>query len=457
MPPLDLNAGALAPVGAEHDLTDLRVTGQIPPELDGWLVRNGPNPLDGRFAGHDMLSWWPEAAMLHAIGFSGGRAVGYRNRWLRTRRWAERRAPARAAEAIDTNPNVNVIRHAGATLALAEGGAPLAITPRLDTLGPPRTHPAFAGGMTAHPKIDPRTRELIGFRAHWAPPFLRYLVAGPDGATRVDLAIDLPRASMIHDFAITATHSLLPDANVVYDFAMLQHGHRMPLRWDASRPARIGAIARHGGAVRWFEIAPCFLQHVINAYDADATTIVLDAIRYPWFLRLSPDGRAFDANPPGVPWRYVLDLASGEVREGPLSAVAMEMPRIDERRMGRRHRFCYAAEQPSVDEMRGIVRLDVESGEIVRHAVPPGDQNSEPVFVPKPGAQAESAGWVLACVYRTATETSDVVVLEASRLDAPPVAIVHLPVRIPAGFHGAWLPSTDADVDANADDHPAPY
>jgi hypothetical protein len=95
MPTFDLNRGALAPVADEADLVDLPVTGAIPPELDGTLLRNGPNPPAGRFEGNDVLSWWPEAAMLHAISFERGRATGYRNRWLRTQRWA--RVTARAA------------------------------------------------------------------------------------------------------------------------------------------------------------------------------------------------------------------------------------------------------------------------------------------------------------------------------------------------------------------------
>jgi len=43
-------------------------------------------------------------------------------------------------------------------------------------------------------------------------------------------------------------------------------------------------------------------------------------------------------------------------------------------------------------------------------------------------------------VYRAATDTSDVVILDARAIDAAPVATVHLPRRVPAGFHGAWVP-----------------
>lgn len=183
MTTIDLNAGALAPVAGEIDAVDLRVTGALARELNGVLVRNGPNPLRGRFDGGDVLSWWPQDAMLHAISFDDGRATRYRNRWARTRRWAR-----------------------------------------------------------------------------------------------------------VHD------------------------------------PAREPSLVLDGGSTQ-------------------------------------------------------------------------------------------------------------------RYRVPPGDQNSEPVFVPRPGAAGEDDGWLLAYVYRHATDTSDVVILDGRSIGDGPIATVHLPRRVPAGFHGAWLPA----------------
>ncbi|KWA33468.1 carotenoid oxygenase family protein [Burkholderia territorii] len=420
MTTFDLNRGAIAPVADEINVVDLRVTGTIPPELDGTLLRNGPNPPGGRFDGNDVLSWWPEAAMLHAIAFERGRAAGYRNRWARTRRWANVHAPEQAPHLPDTNPNVNVVQHAGELLALAEGGAPLAITAALDTLGAPARHPAFDGAMTAHPKVDPATGELILFRADWRAPWLRYGVADAHGVQRVDLAVDLRAPSMMHDLAITETRSLLLDLNVGYDFAMLKQGHRMPLRWHDDRDARIGVIPRHGGDVHWFGIEPCFIQHVVNAYDCDASCIVLDAVRYPWFLRLDARTGRFAGNPVGELWRYVIDTANGLIDEGPLADGGIE--------------------QPNNAEMRGVMRFDHVRGTTTRYAVPAGDQNGEPVFVPRPGGTDEDDGWLLVMVYRAATDTSDVVILDARAIDAAPVATVHLPRRVPAGFHGAWVP-----------------
>lgn len=440
MAAIDLNTGALTPVVNEVDLVDLSIVGEIPRDLNGVLVRNGPNPLRGRFEGNDVLSWWAEAAMLHGISFQDGRVMGYRNRWARTQQWARVHDPDIAPALLDTNPNVNVLYHAGEILALSEGRAPLAMTAELETLGATRRHLGLAGGMTAHPKVDRQTGELMTFRADWKKPWLRYGVTDSNGTQSVDIEIEQPSPSMMHDMAITATHSILLDLNVAYDFSMLSRGYRMPLRWHDDRKSRLGIIPRHGGKMRWFEVAPCFILHVVNAYDADESTIILDAVRYARYLRLARNSTAFEENPLGVLWRYVIDLAKGTVNEKQVDDVGVELPRINEDTTGRAYRFLYAAEQPTNAEIRGVVRYDLGCGSMQRYRVPEGDQNSEPVFVSRAIASGEDDGWLLVCVYRHATDTSDLVILDGRNIESDPIATVRLPRRIPAGFHGAWLP-----------------
>ena len=430
MTTIDLNSGALAPIGTEAEFENLRVSGTIPPELNGVLVRNGPNPLLGRFEGNSVLDWWPEAAMLHGISFQDGFVKHYCNRWARTQRWAKVYDPARVQSLLDTNPNVNVLYHAGEILALSEGGSPLAITPGLETLGATRHHLGLADGMTAHPKIDPETEELITFRADWKVPFLRYGVADANGKQNVNIEIPLSSPSMMHDMAITETHSILFDLNVAYDFSLLSRGHRMSLRWHDDRNARVGVIPRHGGEIRWFSVTPCFIQHIVNAYNENTSIIILDAVRYSQYLRLKKDGTAYEDNPLGVLWRYTINLENGSVTERQLDGLGIELPRINESRTGRPYRFFYAVEQPTNTEIRGVVRYDLESGSMQRYQVLEGDQNSEPVFVQRPNASNEDDGWLLVCVYRHVTDTSDVVILDGRNIEGDPVATVHLPRRI---------------------------
>lgn len=192
--------------------------------------------------------------------------------------------------------------------------------------------------------------------------------------------------------------------------------------------------------MRWFEVAPCFILHVVNAYDADESTIILDAVRYTRYLRLARNSTAFEENPLGVLWRYVIDLDKGTVNEKQVDDVGVELPRINEDTTGRAYRFLYAAEQPTNAEIRGVVRYDLGCGSMQRYRVPEGDQNSEPVFVSRAIASGEDDGWLLVCVYRHATDTSDLVILDGRNIESDPIATVRLPRRIPAGFHGAWLP-----------------
>lgn len=437
----DLNAGALAPVSKEQELAKLTVTGSIPAELNGTLVRNGPNPLNGRFAGEDMLAWWPEAAMLHGIRLSGGEALGYRNRWVRTRAWGEHNQVEGYDKLLETNPNVNVIAHAGELLALAEGGIPLVINQQLDTLGISKAHPGIGAGMTAHPKLDTQTGELLSFCSSWAEPWLRYFACDASGALIADQRIEVPAPAMMHDMAITNRFSLLMDLNVGYDFSLFDQGYRIPICWQDERASRIVLIPRLGGEPSWFEIEPCFIQHVVNAYDAADGTVVLDVAHYPWFLKLNEGG--FEPNPLASLRRIVLDPKTGLVRETKLDDRKIELPRINEAYTGQAYRYAYAVEQPTNEEMRGVVRYDLQHHTSQHYQVAPGDQNSEPVFVPRPNAKAEDDGWVLVCVYRQATDTTDLVILNAQDIDGEVQATISLHARIPAGFHGAWLPQLD--------------
>ncbi len=434
---LDLNQGALAPVADEVTLTDLEVSGSIPADLNGTLLRNGPNPFSGRFQGNGVLSWWPEAAMLHALTIADGRACLYKNRWVRTQNWARFHKQA-TGDWVNSNPNVNLLQHGGHVLALAEGGPPVAVNRHLQTLGTPTTHQHTQNGMTAHPKVDPISSELIWFRAGWQPPYVRYGVTGRDGKAIHESVIETTAPTMMHDLAITENFSILLDLSVGYDFSMLQQGFRLPLCWQPQKPSQILVVPRYGGKVQRLEIEPCFIQHVVNAYESAADQLVLDAVRYPWYFKRN--GNGLHPDPLGTLWRYHIDLSRNNVRATERGSMHVEMPRINESYTGRAARYGYFVQQPSETEMRGLVRIDLENNETVTHPIAPGNQNSEPIFVARTEAEAEDDGYLLTCVYNANRDASEVHILNARDISEPALAIIHLRRRIPAGFHGMWLP-----------------
>lgn len=75
-----------APVGIENSFEQLEVVGTIPEDLQGTLLRAGPNPMDPGPNHH----WFLGDGMLHGIQLRNGKAMSYRNRWVRTKALEEK-------------------------------------------------------------------------------------------------------------------------------------------------------------------------------------------------------------------------------------------------------------------------------------------------------------------------------------------------------------------------------
>ena len=56
-----------------------------------------------------------------------------------------------------------------------------------------------------------------------------------------------------------------------------------------------------------------------------------------------------------------------------------------------------------------------------------------------PGA-GESEGWLLLLVHSAETDRSALHILNAEDMTGEAQAVVELPQRVPAGFHGNWVP-----------------
>jgi carotenoid cleavage dioxygenase-like enzyme len=439
--------GNFAPVTTEVTVTDLPVIGAIPDELNGRYLRNGPNPL--RPPDPSTYHWFLGDGMVHGVRLRDGRAEWYRNRWVRSRAVAEALGetwPGGPVHAdLDAAPNTNVIGHAGRTYALVESGpVPYDLTYELDTVGPTNLDGTLLAGYTAHPKRDPATGELHGMAYWWGwGDQVQYIVIGPDG--KVTRTEDIPTKgpTMMHDFSLTQNYVVVYDQPVIFDVDDAMKGVPFPYRWDADYGDRVGVMPRSGTAadVKWFDVDPCYVFHPMNAYD-DGDRIVLDVVRHP---------RMFDTvrNGPneGAPTldRWTIDLTGSKVIEERLDDRAQEFPRVDERLVSRRHRYGYAAAADDliidgVDRSRaGLIKHDLDKGSTEVHDFATGVGPAEGVFVPSSPDAGEDDGYVLAIVYDTERDSSDLVILAAQDFTAEPVARVQLPQRVPFGFHGNWV------------------
>ncbi len=428
--------GNYAPVDEERTLTDLRVEGAIPKALSGKYLRNGPNPK-----GVTPPHWFFGDGMLHGIAIEDGRALWYRNRWIRTRQLEERArgvGPDGQRDITAGPGNTNVIQHAGRILAVAETALPWEIGAELETIGNYDFGGRLKTGMTAHPKICPVTGELHFFDYNWFPPYVTYHCANAAGELVRSVPIEVTGPTMMHDFAITEHYVLIMDLPVVFDFQRAMQG-RMPYRWDDEYPSRVGVMKRgdESGTMQWFAVKPCYVFHPLNSYEKDGR-IVLEVARYPELWREGA-GR-FDL---ASLHRWELDLGAGSITETALDDRPIEFPRIDDRRCGSEHRYGYAVRNLSStsDEATSILKYDLKTGTSLEHDFGPGRYPNEAVFAPDPASREEDAGWLLTYVYDAASDCSEFVILDAQRVAAPPVATVRLPYRIPFGFHGNWMPA----------------
>jgi carotenoid cleavage dioxygenase len=462
--------GVYAPVGTEIDAEDLQVIGEIPKDLNGVYLRNGPNP---RFAPEGRYHWFDGDGMIHAVHLENGKAR-YRNRWVRTKAFeAESEAGKGLWTGVMENPkgnpfgnghglglkdnaNTDVVFHRGRVLATWYlCGSPYGVDPlSLETLGAEDFLGTLVGDMMAHPKVDEATGELFWFDYGPRPPYLRYGVISADGQVVKTTEIELPGPRLPHDMAITEHYAVLMDLPLVQDLTAAKQG-RHKLHFDRSMPSRFGVMPRYGDGsqIRWFEASPCYIYHVVNAWE-EGDEVVLDVCRVQ-----KPQPRA-DAHTPLAKMlsylrldaqlhRYRFDLRTGACTETPLDDANTEFPTVDSRGVGTRNRYSYTVHisPESTLKFDGLVRYDNLAGSKTEYRFGPGRWGSEAPFAPRDGASVDSAdGYLVTFVQDEREGRSELDIFDAADLAAGPVARVLLPQRVPLGFHATWVRADQLDT-----------
>ncbi len=447
-------SGNFAPVRSEDDF-ELEITGEIPAGMRGAFYRNGPNP---QFEPRGDYHWFSGDGMIHGFFVEDGK-VAYRNRYVRTPKWELENSAGKALfggfdpRAADPSvagkdggvANTNIVWHGGRLMALEEAHKPFELDPI--TLQSRGYVDEYAGRVTAHPKIDPKTGEMVWFGYSAGDmPFSNTVSYGvTDAKGRVVRRDDFeaPFSSMVHDFLVTDRYALFPILPLTGSLERAMRGGP-PFAWEPDKGSHVGVMARNAGVetMRWFTTDACYVFHPMNAWE-EGDKIFADVMEYP-VAPLFPlvDGTMSErASARLVRWTFDLGGASNTIKREPIDDLAGEFPRFDERHAGLAYRhgwFAANATRPGDFGFDSLAHIDLKTGKRVVHSFTPGDVPGEPIFIPRNPAAAEGDGWVIAVVYRAAEDRSDFTVFDAQEIAAGPIATAKLPRRVPFGFHGNW-------------------
>ena len=320
----------------------------------------------------------------------------------------------------------------------------------LETEGPIDADGMKIRQVSAHSRTDLNTGEFIFFDYDVTPPYMTYGVLNPDGGLKHFTDITLPGPRLPHDMAITPNYSVLMDLPLFWDPALLDRDvHKVT--FFPELPSRFAILPRYGSDkdVRWFEAEPCYIYHVINAWE-EGDEVILDACRMrtpePPAERLV-GGKyasliawgALDAQ--YYRWRF--NMKTGETREGPVDDQYVEFPTINQHRQGLKTSRSYHVHIPQGEPLRmgGVIAFDTDTGARDEYLYDKNIYASEPVFAPRRNAKSDTDGYVMSFVEdMNAGGRTELHIFDPMNISGGPVTRVEIPHRMPMGFHACWAP-----------------
>jgi carotenoid cleavage dioxygenase-like enzyme len=458
--------GAWTPLHEEVNAWDLEVLeGAIPTDLDGVYLRNTENPV------HDPLGRYHPFdgdGMVHAIEFKGGQlesgGATYRNRFIRTRCFeAEQEAgeglwgglmdgpgvskrPGFGAHgALKDTASTDIVVHNGEAIAtFYQCGEAYRLDPlTLENLGVAAWAPLE--GVSAHPKVDEATGELMFFNYSKTAPYMHYGVVDASGKRTVYQGVPLAGPRLPHDMAFSSSYAILNDLPVFWDPSLLERGIHA-VRLHKGLPSRFALVPRQGGEPRWFEAQPTYVLHWLNAYE-DGDEVVLDG-----YFQENPIPRPLETAPDGHNhlmayldehsfrsklhrWRF--NLATGETTEKHLDDRVLEFGMFNQKYAGKPYRYAYSTtSKPGWFLFNGFVKHDLETGESWSIQLPEGVYASEAPFAPRVGAVDEDDGYLVSFLTDENRGTSACAIVDAKRFEI--VCRVALPHKLSSGTHSVW-------------------
>jgi carotenoid cleavage dioxygenase-like enzyme len=449
----------------ESVIDELPVSGELPPWLAGSLLRTGPARFE---AGSGQLRhWFDGLAMLHRFTIAGGR-VSYGGRYLESRAYRALEQgggiaygefatdPCRSifsrvqsmfhpGAAVTDNANVNIARLGERFIAMTETPMPVQFDPHtLDTVG---VRPFAPPGQltTAHPHLDRAGGAMLNYAAHLGPrSSYRFFRVTPDAAKPESIgSVPVREPAYMHSFGLTERYLVLAEFPFVVNplaLALARRPYIENYRWKPQRGTRFTLVDRAGGEViGGMRSEACFAFHHVNAFE-DGEQVVVDLCAYPdpgivedlYLERL----RAGKPLAKAELVRFRLDPGRGSVTRERLTDEDLELPRINYGRCNERpYRYVWGLSCGPSGFLERVVKVDIEQGTALPFQAP-GLYPGEPVFVARPGAEAEDDGVLLSLALDADAASSMLIVLDAGSLEE--LARASLPHHVPFGFHGQF-------------------
>ena len=456
--------GAWTPLLEEVDAAELDVIeGTIPADIDGIYLRNTENQIHQPLGRHHPFDG---DGMIHQIDFRQGRA-SYRNRFVRTRCFqAEQLAGGSLWGGLMDRPGVStrpgfgahgqlkdssstdIIVHAGKAIStFYQCGEAYLLDPETLEQG------GVAGwvpldGISAHPKVDEQTGELMFFNYSKHAPYMHYGVVDKSGRLVNYMPVPLPGPRLPHDMSFSEHWSILNDFPVFWDTELLKRGIHAARLHDGM-PSRFALIPRHGGTndIRWFEAAPTYVLHFLNAYE-DGEEVVMDG-----YFQENPTPKPLENwgelghmmayldeesfRPKLHRWRF--NLADGSTHEERLDDRVLEFGMINQRVAGRRHRYIYSTTtKPGWFLFNGFVKHDVQTGQSWQIRLEEGRYASEAPFAPRIGSVDEDDGYLVSFIIDENVGRSECILIDCKRFEDGPVCRIALPHKMSSGTHSHW-------------------
>ncbi|XP_010321597.1 9-cis-epoxycarotenoid dioxygenase NCED6, chloroplastic [Solanum lycopersicum] len=433
--------GNFAPVHESSVQHGLEVVGHIPSNLTGVYVRNGANPLYKPINGHHLFDG---DGMIHAVKLdSKNNKASYSCRFTQTSRLVQEASLGRpvfpkpigelhghlglarlalffaraSLGLVDATKgtgvaNAGLVYFNGRLLAMSEDDLPYNVIIKedgdLESNGRYDFNGQINDPLIAHPKVDPITGEFYTLSYNiLKKPYLKLFKFDTCGIKSRDISISLQNPSMIHDFAITESHVIIPDYQVVFKLSeMIRRGS--PVVHDPNKVSRFGVLSKDDhdeSRIKWIDVPNCFCMHLWNAWEENH----------------EESGRS--------------------TRRIIVSGMNLEAGQVNKTRLGEKTRYTFMAIAEPWPKCSGLAKIDLVTGNVTKFLHGDDRFGGEPYFVPSTKEGEEDEGYLMSYVRDERNEKSELIIINAKNMKQ--IALVKIPKRVPYGFHGTFVSSQD--------------